>query len=88
MIRPEVPPVAPGDVIRIEEPDYLHGVGPGVLEITAVGVIERLIDGWWLNLRGIALRPDGSRRSSCERYVLVRLEALRRQVPGNGGHGR
>lgn len=79
---PQLPPLVPGDVIRVEEPDYLYGVGPAVLEVTAVGRPERLVDGWWLNLRGVSVRPDGSGRSSCERYVLVRLEALQRQASG------
>lgn len=87
MKTPPVPPIKVGDVIRVEEPDYPYGVGPAMLEITGVGVVERLADGWWLNLRGVAVRAGGARRSSCERYVLVRLAALHRQLAVGDGRG-
>ena len=67
----------PGDVIRIEEPDYLYGVGPLILRVTMVGLVE----GMWLNLQGIALRADGSQLRAEPRYAFVRAAAIRRYQP-------
>ncbi|HZM25818.1 MAG TPA: hypothetical protein VFB89_00495, partial [Gemmatimonadales bacterium] len=77
---PQRPPLVPGDVLRVEEPDYLYGVGPAVLRVTAVGVAERLPDGWWLNLRGIAVRPDGSPRCTGSTYQRMIVTAERNEA--------
>jgi hypothetical protein len=72
-----VPQVKTGDVIRLEEPDYLYGIGPLLLRITAVGNLHREPDGFWLSLRGSPLHPDGRETGQPERYALVRLTAIR-----------
>lgn len=75
-MTPPLPPIVAGELLRVEEPDYLPGVGPLRLRVTAVGLVERQADGWWLNLRGVALRADGTAVSARERYVLVRVDAV------------
>jgi hypothetical protein len=75
-VTPPIPPVVAGQVLQVEEPDYLPGVGPLRLRVTAVGLVERHADGWWLNLRGMALQVDGTVVNARERYVLVRVDAV------------
>ena len=75
-MKPQLPPIAAGDVLMLEEPDDVPGVGPLRLRITAVGGIEGHPDGRWLNLRGVTLRADGTPVNGRERYVLVRVGAL------------
>jgi hypothetical protein len=66
----------PGDVIDVREPDYLYGVGQLKLRVTKIGPVRRLRDGDWLDLEGLALRPDGSQLDFQPRRALVRLSAL------------
>jgi hypothetical protein len=73
------PWLQPGDVIRIEEPDYMYGEGRLILRVTLVGRVE----GAWVNLMGISLRVDGTPIRDEPRYAMVRVAAIRRYgVPG------
>lgn len=76
------PPLRPGDVVEVAEPDYEYGLSPLILRVLEVGARERRPDGIWLNLRGVQLRPaDG--RPLRQRRALVRLAAthLRHRPP-------
>jgi hypothetical protein len=78
-------PVKPGDVVKLNEPDYMYGQGVLHLRVTEVGRVQQLPDGPWLDLVGVELRPDGSQFGSQPRHTLVRLSALRsqpRRAPG------
>ncbi|MFC7548003.1 hypothetical protein [Plantactinospora sp. GCM10030261] len=75
------PEVAVGQVVHIPEPDYRYGTGELILRVTAVGQVEQLADGPWLDLSGIELGEDGTSRRPYPRKALVRLSALRRQQP-------
>jgi hypothetical protein len=44
----------PGDSIRVEEPDYMYGMGPLLLRVTRIGGVERMSDGDWLHIDGLA----------------------------------
>jgi hypothetical protein len=70
-------PVKPGDLVRVNEPDYMYGCGVLVLRVTRVGVIQMLRDGAWLDLEGCTLRSDGTPVNTRLRHVVVRLSALR-----------
>jgi hypothetical protein len=72
-----MPPLKPGDVIHVEETDYMYGVGPLILRVTAVGRAEQLTDGPWVNLMGIPLRADGSQLRAEARFATVRLAGIR-----------
>jgi hypothetical protein len=65
-----------GDVIEVAEPDYRYGTGRLVLRVTVVGQVLVLPDGEWLELEGLALRPDGSPLVERPRPALVRVAAL------------
>jgi hypothetical protein len=56
-------PVAVGDVVHVQEPDYKYGQGALTLRVTAVGRIEQLDDGAWVHLDGTELRDDGTARA-------------------------
>jgi hypothetical protein len=71
-----VPPVKAGDVVTIDEANYLYGTGTLVLRVTEVGVLRALPDGLWLSVRGVEIRWDG--RDGAERGVLVRVSAFGR----------
>jgi hypothetical protein len=75
--NPSTPPLKPGDVIHVEEPDYMYGVGPLFLRVIVVGRIEHLTDGPWVNLMGIALRADGSQLRAEPRVATVRVAGIR-----------
>jgi hypothetical protein len=80
------PTVRSGDVLRLNEPDYLYGTGVLVLRVSKVGAVQRLRDGQGLDLEGFTLRADGTQVNTAPRQVLVRLSALRsarRQPEGN-----
>ena len=53
-------PIKPGDVLRVNEPDYMYGRGVLFLRVSKVGIVQRLWDGDWLDLEGFTLRPDGT----------------------------
>jgi predicted NAD/FAD-binding protein len=69
-------PVKVGDVVRLNEPDYMYGAGRLVLRVTKVGRIQTLPDGAWLDLEGIELRPDGTQVGIAPRHALARVTAL------------
>jgi hypothetical protein len=73
--------VRPGDVIRVEEPDYMYGVGPLILRVTGIGSVARVGNDAWVNLEGYQLRPDGSKFAPETRFALVRVKAVRRFTP-------
>jgi hypothetical protein len=64
----------PGDILKILETDYLHGLGDLVLRVTEVRSVEWLSDGDWLDITGVQLGWNGS--DIGERQVLVRLSSL------------
>lgn len=74
MTRPGQPvrPI-PGQVIRVDEKDYLYGIGELVLRVTAVAVQP---EGEWLRVVGVEIRRNGS--DGPERDVMVRMSALSR----------
>src|SRR5262245_39166575 len=53
------PSVSVGDILHLNEPDYLYGTGILRLCITKIGVVQRLGGNDWLDLEGVTLRPDG-----------------------------
>ena len=73
-------PVRPGEVLRLREEDYMYGLGPLTLRVTAVHHVQRLPDGPWVFLRGVELAWCG--RELDERDVLVRAAALGRVSDG------
>jgi hypothetical protein len=82
--RGQVPPVQAGDVLMLNDPDYLYGQGPLILSITKVGRTERLRDGDWLDLEGVELREDGGQIGQQPRQALVRITALRSGIRRKG----
>lgn len=74
MPGPFVPPLQHGDIVRIEEADYLYGAGPLVLLVHELGPPQARPDGWWLTVRGVQLGLNGSKL--VQRRPLVRLSAL------------
>lgn len=75
--RRQESPIKPGDVLKVNEPDYMYGRGVLTLRVTKVGAVQRLQDGPWLDLEGLDLRPDGTQMGTSPRQVLVRVTALR-----------
>jgi hypothetical protein len=73
--------IQPGQVIRVREADYLYGLGDLVLRVVAVGGVEHLPDGEWLNVRGVQLARDDTELK--ERSVLVRLRVFTKRRPGS-----
>ena len=69
-------PLKPGDVLRVNEPDYRYGTGVLWLRVSKVGRAQRLPDGDWLDLEGFTLRADGTQVSHEPRQVLVRTTIL------------
>jgi hypothetical protein len=82
--NPSRPPPKPGDVIRVEEPDYMYGVGPLILRVTAVGNVAQLTDGPWIDLLGIPLRTDGSQLRAEPRFATIRVAGIRPFRPAEG----
>jgi hypothetical protein len=75
--QPELP-LKPGDVIRVEEPDYMYGLGTLILRIVAVGKTRQIEGDAWINLRAMPLRSDGIPLQAQSRYALVRVTGIRR----------
>lgn len=74
------PLVRVGDIIVVPESDYLYGVGPLTLRITAIEVEPKLVERLeWVRLRGIPIYWNLEEGS--EREALVRVTALRTQRP-------
>jgi hypothetical protein len=71
-------PIAVGDVLHVQEPDYKYGQRALTLRVTAVGRTEQLDDGTWVHLDGTELRDDGTPRAPEPRHVVVRARALHR----------
>lgn len=82
-MKPQIPP-AIGDVLLLEEPNYLPGVGLCGSGLPLWAASSGTLTGRWLTLRGVALGTNGALVNGRERYVLVRLEALHRRAPGEG----
>jgi hypothetical protein len=79
-----MPPIQAGDVVKLNEPDYMYGRGPLILRVTKVGRVQPLRDGEWLDLEGVELRPDGTQLGQEAREVLVRMTALRGGIQRRG----
>lgn len=75
--------IQPGDVIQVDEQSYCYGLGSLILRVTEILGVRHDPDGPWLDLRGSALRTDGSDRG--ERQVLVKASALRRRMSDHPG---
>ena len=69
--------VAAGDVVHIDEGDYMYGTGPLVLRVTAVGEPQQVNGERWLHLRGHQRFHTGV--DTPERFALVRADAIRIQ---------
>jgi hypothetical protein len=83
MSQPKMPPVKPGDVLRLNEPDYMYGRGFLILHVAKVGHVQQLPDGPWLDLEGLQLRSDGVTPLGPQpRHALIRLSAIRRRPTG------
>jgi hypothetical protein len=82
----KTPPVRPGDVLRLNEADYMYGRGFLILRVTKVGRLQRLPDGVWLDLEGLQLRTDGTQMWPQPRHALVRLSAIRGRPPAVDRH--
>jgi hypothetical protein len=70
-------PLNVGDVLHINEPDYLYGTGPLLLRVTKVGAVQQLGGNAWIELDGLVLAADGTPLSQQLRHAVVRLSALR-----------
>lgn len=70
------PPLRPGDVISVAEPDYMYGVGPLTLRLTGVddGANPQPVTDW-VRVTGVVIRWDGSEGK--EREAVIRRAALR-----------
>jgi hypothetical protein len=74
----ERPAVTAGEVVYIDERDYLYGVGRLSLRVTVVDPDGSYRPGAeWLQLTGVQLRRDGS--DGPQRSVMVRVAALRKR---------
>jgi len=69
-----------GDVLQLNEPDYLYGTGVLRLRVTKVGTVQRLGGNDWVDLEGLTLRPDGTEASHQPRHTVVRVSALRSAI--------
>ena len=76
MSQPPVP-LKVGDVLHINEPDYLYGAGPLRLQVTKVGAVQQLGGHPWVDVEGLMLAADGTPRSQQPRHAVVRVSALR-----------
>lgn len=74
-----MPPIKPGDVVCVEDGDYMYGTGMLVLQVTAVGAAQHLDGDTWLHLRGHRRHHTGTEPS--ERYALVRARGVRLLPP-------
>jgi hypothetical protein len=72
-----VPPLKVGDVLHINEPDYLYGTGVLRLRITKVGAVQQLAGHAWISVEGFTLAPDGTQFGQKPRHAVVRVRALR-----------
>ena len=70
-------PLKPGNVLHLNEPDYLYGTGILRLRVTKVGTVLRLGGNDWLDVEGLTLRADGTPLSTEPRHAVVRVSALR-----------
>ena len=76
--------VKPGDVIRVNETDYLYGIGVLHLRVTKVGTIQRLANNDWVDLEGLTLHSDGTEATNRVRHAVVRVSALRNGIQRPG----
>jgi hypothetical protein len=73
----ERPAITAGQIIHIDERNYLYGAGRLSLRVTAVDPGGQYQPGAeWLHLTGVQLRRDGS--DGPPRSVMVRVAALRK----------
>lgn len=72
-----MPPLDVGDVIHINEPDYLYGTGLLRLRVTKIGAVQRLAGHAWVAVEGVPLASDGTPVSQRTRPAVVRVSALR-----------
>src|SRR2546430_2698262 len=63
-VAPMTAPLTPGDVLHLNEPDYLYGTGVLRLRVTKVGTVQRLGGNDWLDVEGLTFRADGTELSS------------------------
>jgi hypothetical protein len=66
-----------GDVIDVEDRDYRFGTGRLILRVTTIGSRQCAVDGEWVDLDGLELRPDGTQLDVHPRHAAVRVAALR-----------
>jgi hypothetical protein len=67
------PRVKLGQILAIDEADYMYGRGHLVLKVTAIERVHQHHDDIWVALRGIQMR---NAVEVGERRVLVRMAAL------------
>jgi hypothetical protein len=68
--------IKPGDVVRVEEADYLYGSGKLTLRVTEIGAdLAQFPALEWVGVKGVEIRWDGS--DGDVRTVIVRVAALR-----------
>lgn len=72
-----VTPLKVGDVLHINEPDYLYGTGVLRLRVTKVGAVQQLGGNAWISVEGVTLAPDGTQFGRKPRHAVVRARALR-----------
>lgn len=72
------PPIKPGDVIHVNQNDYLYGLGDLHLRVTKVGAVQRLANAEWVDVEGLAVLEDGTPATDRVRHAVVRVSALKR----------
>jgi hypothetical protein len=75
-----IPPIKPGDVLRLNEADYMYGAGTLIIRVIKVGRVQNLRDGEWLDLEGVELRQDDSQYGRKPRHLHARVTALRAAI--------
>jgi hypothetical protein len=79
MSQPLVPLKA-GDILHLNELDYLYGTGSLHLRVTKVGAVHQLGGDTWVNVEGLTLALDGKPLGWQTRHAMVRTAALRHGV--------
>lgn len=83
MTQPPVP-LKVGDVLHINEPDYLYGTGLLRLQVTKVGAVQQLAGNAWVDVEGLTLASDGTPLGQQPRHAVIRVSALRYGLQKSG----
>lgn len=66
------PAFKPGDVLNLQDADYMYGQGPISIRVRTLVELQQQQDGLWVYLEAMQLLPDG--RDWQRRMVTVRAD--------------